>query len=904
MQFRFQDNLGYQLQAIQSVTDLFKGQQRVSPEHSFLGEADVCTNQIHLTSANIWTNRDEIISRRQVQDPAINDSLDFCIQMETGTGKTYVYLRTIYELHKRYGLHKFMIIVPSVAIRSGVLKTLEITREHFRNLYGVQSTVIDYNSKKKSLTADITNGFVRNSHLSILVMTTSSFNKDDNIVNTSRDTTSGEKLLDLIAKTLPVIIMDEPQEGMDAAQTKKYITKLSPLLKLRYSATHKTRTNVLYVLDPVDAYAQNLVKKIEVWSIFEKGTESNLTLELAGVSKTKTYPKAKLLLSVRQKDGTFKTKAVSAKSRDNLRDKTNNPVYEGWLVENVQIDPLTKTGSIKFTNGQVFGEGEKLGVDTTAIFREQIKYAVHAHFQKRESLRERGIKPVCLFFIDKVDNYILASGLIRTIFEEEYQKYCSEHQVVVPEVAQVHGGYFARTNNGDYTDSEGSLRTNSKIYELILRDKEKLLSLDEPLEFIFSHSALGVGWDNPNVFTICTLNETTSASKKRQEIGRGLRICVNQDGERVYDAPDTPEGEETNVLTVVPNQSYKSFASTYQQEITDDTGSTRTVPTRNKRQGPNILTLRQDVFDSLEFQELWQKINRKTSYQVQLDETKLIEAIVTKLNTITTSKAHISLTVTRIESLEEAQLLQGSYVGDREAEATIDYPPVDILEELINKTSIAHQTALSVLQGLSSEAHRHLLQNPVEYISLAIEHIKRAVEELTVEAIKYTPLTDRLSDEVYPAEIETYKEPVALSKSLYTEEIFDSKAERAFAAGLEAADKVKILTKLPKRYVIDTPLGTYNPDFGFVVESKDVPDQTTETPETRRFYFVVETKGGTNMSKLRPDERIKIECAAKHFEALGFTPLEKSKYIGPVKQISDFNAEVRKDENLTQAELF
>ena len=898
MQFRFQDNLEYQLRAIQSVTGLLKGQQKVSPEQFSVDSTQVCTNQIYLTPEQIGQNRDEVISRNSIREPALQENLDFCVQMETGTGKTYVYLRTIYELHRLYGLHKFVIVVPSVAIRSGVLKTLQMTRSHFRDLYGLTPTVVDYNPKKSTRVVDILNGFVRNAEVSILVMTTASFNSSKNLINTERDDTGNEQLLSLIAQTAPILIMDEPQEGMDAKQTKKYIERFNPLLKLRYSATHKVRSNVLYTLDPVEAYAQNLVKKIEVWSVFEVGTESNLTLAVQEVKPVRSSVTAKLTLSTRQKDGTFKNKDVRVKDRDVLSKLTDNPVYKGWIVEKVRINSVTKQGEVRFSNGRTFQEGQKLGVDTESIFRDQIKYAIQAHYEKKAKLVPLGIKPVCLFFIDRVNNYVLPEGLVRRLFVEEWQAYTSNHDLQTPALEEVHGGYFATNTKNEYTDSERSLRTNTEIYDLILRDKEKLLSLEEPLEFIFSHSALGVGWDNPNVFTICTLNETTSTDKKRQEIGRGLRICVNQQGERVYDDPNVPEGEEINVLTVVPNLSYENFASAYQQELLDETGKPASPRLRNKRQGPATLTLRRDLFDSETFQRLWRRINQKTRYGITLDEEELVTQATERLNEIVTVKPRLGLTVMRVRSL--AGELDGHYVSENDAEVEIDYPPVDILQELTRKTSLGHATAVRILQGLETVARQKLVQNPLDYLSQAIEAIGECVQDLIVAQVGYTPTGETYDESIFPKEIQTYKTPVELKKSLYHPTILDSQVEKNFAADLDRSGKVRVLAKLPKGYVIETPIGTYNPDFAFVVESQ--PTASEDKPQ--QFYFVVETKGSTNLASLRPDERIKIECAAKHFEALGFVPLEKSKYVGPVKQTSDFNLEVRKDENLTQAELF
>ena len=281
---------------------------------------------------------------------------------------------------------------------------------------------------------------------------------------------------------------------------------------------------------------------------------------------------------------------------------------------------------------------------------------------------------------------------------EEYTNLYNSHNSKNPDnIDRVHSGYFAKTSSGDFTDSESSMKKNKEIYDLILQDKEKLLSLEEPLEFIFSHSALGVGWDNPNVFTICTLKETVSTNRKRQEIGRGLRICVNTDGQRVYDGPTTPEGQETNILTVIPNQSYESFAATYQKELEEDTMiSNPGNILRNKKQIPTTVNAKQDLLDSKIFQDLWSKINQKTTFNVDLDETKLIQNSVAELNNIITIKPTLSITMKRVAGLDKENLLQGQYIGETQVDAKFDAPPINLINEIIGKTSLSHKTASTI----------------------------------------------------------------------------------------------------------------------------------------------------------------------------------------------------------------
>lgn len=895
MKFQFQSNLQYQIDAVFSVVKIFNGQSKISLRSSILADG-VCSNYLNISEEKILENSNLISSQNKINYPESTNELDFTIEMETGTGKTYVYLRTIFELNKMYGLHKFIIIVPSVAVKAGVLKTLEITKQHFKELYSQLATTIEYDSKN---IAKLKNGFCYSSNLSILVTTTAAFNSTNNIINQERDSTGGEKLIDLIAQTNPIIIMDEPQEGMDAEQTAKFIRNFNPLVKLRYSATHKVVKNLIYKLDSIDAYKQNLVKKIEILSVFESGTESNLTLELQDIITSKGFPEAKMTLAVRQADSTFKNKSVTLKNHDVLSEKTNNPVYAGWVVEKIQIDMNTKISTVRFSNGKIFKVGEKHGVDTISIFRSQIKYAIQNHFQKKSKLIPLSIKPICLFFIDKVANYVENEGLIRRLFIEEYTIFYQSQYNKLPEnLEQIHNGYFAKSTTGDYTDSEKSMKMNKDIYDLILKDKEKLLSLEEPLEFIFSHSALGVGWDNPNVFTICTLKETVSTNRKRQEIGRGLRICVNTSGERIYDEPTTQEGQEINILTLIPNQSYESFAITYQQELEQDTGIKNLVNNlRNKRQAPTPSNVNHALLKSKAFQELWSKINKKTSFIVHLDESTLIQNSIEELNNIITIKPTLSITIKRIASLNRESLLQGQYIGETQEDAKFDIPPINLVDEIINKTSLSYKSATLILAGISNESKNFLVQNPLDFTSQAINKIGKAVNNLMVDSISYTMTDQVLSEDIFES-MDTYKRTIVLSKSIYENMRYDSDIEKNFATELNKSDKVKVFVKLPDKYKISTPIGSYNPDFAFVVENTDL-----ETNKTS-FHFVIETKGTRKLEDLTMKEQIKIKCAIKHFEALGIEPLKHAKYLAPIKDKEHFNQEVKRDTDYSQATLF
>lgn len=874
MKLQFEPNLKFQLDAIASVVDLFSGAPFIKPEESIFSE--VAANILKITPEEVFSNRDKIIKNNGVINSLKEDSLDFCIEMETGTGKTYVYLRTILELHKKYGLSKFIIVVPSVAVKEGVMKTLNITKGHFEKLYNsIPYTYFEYNSKKINKVRN----FVFSNHLQIMVMNVQAFNTEDRIINQERDSNNGERLIDLLEKVSPVLILDEPQQGMDTANMRSRRKKLNSLLTLRYSATHKVLKNLIHRLSPYDAYNQSLVKKIEVFSIHESNTQSNVYVEFAGIKLSSDKPKAKLKLNYRLASGDFKLKTIYFKSGDELEGKTKNPVYKGWVVERILKDPLDGTCKIKFSNGVNLTQGESHGIDKESIFREQIRWTIKKHFDKKDKLKDKKLKVLSLFFIDRVANYINDDSLIRKLFEKVYtEEYKNKYRSLPENVDQIHDGYFARNSKGEYTDSELSIKKNSEAYQKILKDKERLLSFDEPLEFIFSHSALGVGWDNPNVFNICTLNETESLIKKRQEIGRGLRLSVTQDGVRYRDALDVEEGKEVNLLTVVANQSYYAFASVYQDELKQDYGEDQKQPgIRNARRGPKQVRLKKNVLTSNDFQKLWKKISRKTKCKVFFRENVIIEKCIESLNSIIVPEAVISINLNRITGLleQEEDPIQARNVGQDEAETKAHFAPINLFEEIAKNTVLSTATVIKVLDGIENK--QMINRNPVVYLTEAIKRVKQILFKEMV--LIYEITGGRYQEKLFEKIIPTYqKRLVETEKSLYDKVICDSDNEEKFSFYFNSENKIKFYLKLPQWYKIPTPIGDYNPDFGLVIEKKDLSNSKSAS-----MYFVVETKAS---SDLRETELFKINCAIEHFRILGFR-----KYI-ETDSISDFKNKV------------
>lgn len=874
MKFQFEQNLKFQLDAINSVISLFDGASYIKPQDTVFNE--VSENILNISLDQIHINFEQIIKANGIVDAKKSDDLDFSIEMETGTGKTYVYLRTIIELYQKYGLSKFIIIVPSIAVKRGVLKSLELLREHFLQIYNTYPNVIEYDSSKLSKVRN----FCYDTNLSVMVMNTQSFNSDDNLINRDRDQNYGVKLIDLLRRTKPILILDEPQEGMDSENMIERFKTLNPLFKLRYSATHKIVKNLLYRLTPYDAYNQNLVKKIEVLSIHETNTQSNVYMKFEDIklSTTGGKPQAKLSVNFRLASGDFKVKTAYFKDGESLEEKTGNPVYHDWVVERVVKDPYTDITKVFFSNGISLTKGNEHGFDKESIFREQIKRSIQSHFKRKNRLEPMGIKPLTLFFIDRVKNYTDNEGIIRKLFEEIYPLVYKEFYNSKPtDIGRVHNGYFAKTTSGEYTDNENSMQKNSEIFKLIMQDKERLLSFDEPLEFIFSHSALGVGWDNPNIFNICTLNESESYIKKRQEIGRGLRICVNQNGERVRDNETVKEGEEVNVLTVIANQSYYTFVATYQQELNDEYGSDVKKPLiTNAQKEPEKITLKQEVLESENFKNLWHKIAKKTKFDVFFREDEIVSKCIDALNSIHVSENALSVELTRIVGIDE-EYFKSTSEGSAVADVVALQPDIDVIELLASEAQITRNTAYSIMSGITNQ--HEFVKNPMAYLSQAVPLVKKVLDQEMVRLVRYEDISEVYDSSQFEKVVQTKRPTVAVRNGLYDKFIRDSDIEEQFGIELDNQNKVKLFLKLPEWYLIDTPIGKYNPDFALVIERKDL-----EEDKQSKYYFVVETKGSKEWENLRQEEKLKIECAIKHFEAIGF-----EEYLYPVDSVKTFN---------------
>lgn len=576
MKLKFK-NQDFQTDAVNVIADIFAGQEKLhssfsietsGKELAFDGEFGI-GNKIAIDNDVLVANMHAVQKRHNLPQTDGAD-LQFSIEMETGTGKTYVYTKTIFELNKRYGFTKFIIVVPSVAIREGVNKSLQVTGEHFANHYdNVPCRYFIYNSARLS---DVRQ-FATSANIEIMIINIDAFKKAENIINQAQDKLNGETAMRYIRDTNPVVIIDEPQSVDNTPKAKEAIASLNPLCVLRYSATHREKINLMYRLTPVDAYQMGLVKQICVSSNQAVNDFNKPYIRLVSVSNDKGYT-AKLEIDVQDKKGVVSRKTITVKPNTDLFiESGERELYDGYVVAG--IDCTSGFESVEFNNTEVVELGKAIGaIDENIVKRAQIKRTIEAHFTKELRYHSKGIKVLSLFFIDEVKKYRTETGekgIYAEMFEECYNellelpKYAPLKEKFATEVSKAHNGYFSQDKKGNLKNTKGDTAADDDTYNTIMRDKEWLLSFECPLRFIFSHSALREGWDNPNVFQVCTLIEQKSTFTARQKVGRGLRLCVNQDGDRIED-------KDINVLHVMANESFAEFAETLQKEIEQETG--------------------------------------------------------------------------------------------------------------------------------------------------------------------------------------------------------------------------------------------------------------------------------------------------------------------------------------------
>lgn len=862
MKIKFDSNQIYQREAIDAVLGLFEGQPLAAGAFEFalasplqgLGELGI-GNQFALDEAALLRNLQSVQQTHALPLSSSVDTMNFSVEMETGTGKTYVYLRTIFELHQRHGFTKFIIVVPSVAIREGVMTSLRLMKEHFKTIFG--NVALDswvYDSRQYSKLRQ----FAQGNALQILIMNIDAFNKQaNNVIHQERDQLSGRKPIEFVQAACPIVVLDEPQ-NMESEQAKKAIASLNPLCTLRYSATHRNTYNLVYRLDPVKAYDLKLVKRIEVSSVLDDPDFNQPFIQVQSISATKTKVTAKLLIDVNENAGPKRKSILISAGGVDLFDKTKQRSnYAGYIVDEINA----ADGYVSFTNGLMLYEGQTHGGRNDDVMRVQIFETVKEHFDKELRIKkllpgvagaDARLKVLSLFFIDRVANYAAEDGKIRHWFVEAYKDLAAQpkYQELSPlPVDKVHNGYFA-AYKGIPKDTRGDTAADDDAYALIMQDKERLLSPDEPLRFIFSHSALREGWDNPNVFQICTLNETRSEIKKRQEIGRGLRLPVLESGERCFDT-------SINRLTVIANDHYDEFAKKLQTEIEDECCVKFEGRIVNKKE-TRTAKLKPGWRLNEDFKALWERIKHKTRYAVDYQTTELVARAAKNF------AAREKVAPSRI-SIQKSSLaltdggLNTKLLGVRETQPK-NYRPAkvpDLLGHLQGKTELTRKTLAEIL--IKSERLAEVQVNPQQFLEQAQQAIEAELNNLMIDGIKYEQINGQAYEMLLFEEREitgALSSMIDVNNSIYDSVLFESEVERKFAEAMSTREDIKFFIKLPGWFKIETPLGTYNPDWAIVKE------------EDAKLYLVRETKSTKEQLELRSSEWAKIQCGKAHFDTL------------------------------------
>lgn len=983
----------YQTNAVVSVVDCFAGQvntaglaYRIDPgvNKKLLAQGPTLPGldieqtgfknvDLQLTDAQLLANIHAVqrqqnlpLSDKLVSSAGCKVNLD--VEMETGTGKTYCYVKSFFEMNKRYGWTKFIVVVPSIAIREGVLKSLEITAEHFTESYGKKARFFAYNSRQ----LHHLESFSSDAGINVMVINIQAFNatgKDNRRIYDELDDFQSRRPIDVISANRPILILDEPQK-MEGKKTLEALAKFNPLMILRYSATHRTAHNLIHRLDALDAYNQKLVKKIAVRGIAVKGLAgTNAYLYLESIEISRKAPVARIEMEVRQGGG-IKRIVKRLECGQNLFVLSNElDQYRGFVIS--QIDANKDT--VEFTNGHVLSAGDATGdITEMAIRRIQIREAIRAHLEKEQALFAQGIKVLSLFFIDEVAKYRDYSqadeqGEYARIFEEEYERLKAEYLSLLPldggvyqkylkdiQVGRTHNGYFSiDKKTKKLTDpsfkprgENAGLSDDVDAYDLILKDKERLLSFAEPVRFIFSHSALREGWDNPNVFVMCMLKHSDNTISRRQEVGRGLRISVNQLGERM-DNPATVH--DVNILTVVASESYKDFVGNLQREISDslsarprkadeayftgkvittEAGTVEITPVMAKQiykyllkndytddadqvaeayheakangtlaalppeltpHAEQIFGLIDSVFsesqlpdvgddrkpktnplnanfEKKEFKALWNRINQKAVYRVEFDSSELIRNSIRALDQ--------ELRVTPLQytvqgGLQSDQIIDEQLRGGKgfalthtsvETHNTSVHSMVtyDLLGKIAENTGLTRKTVAGILSGVQAEVFNQFKQNPEHFIAEGSRLINEQKATIIIERLSYDNIAETHDIDIFTAgqsKQDFTKASEKLKNHIYDYVVTDSKVEREFVKELDTSTEVIVYAKLPRDFLIPTPVGDYNPDWAIAFKEGSV----------KHIYFVAETKGSMSTLELRAIEHTKIECAHKFF---------------------------------------
>jgi len=998
MKFKFKIQ-PHQTAAIDAVIDCFEGQPkgdlsryRIDPDRQLMPRYDIedgfKNNNILIDDSILINNIQSVQNRqnlrlsknlsdfrmpnkkgllkpvRRTYKPGARINID--IEMETGTGKTYCYIKTMFEMNKRFGWSKFIVMVPSIAIREGVYNSFHSTSDHFVEHFGKKSHFFIYNSRH----LHEIESFSSDAGINVMIINVQAFNArgaDNRRIYEELDAFQSRRPIDVLSANQPILILDEPQK-MEGRATLEALPKFNPLMILRYSATHRTQHCLIHRLDALDAYNQKLVKKISVHGIRSKGTGGKSAyLFLESIEISDQAPIARIEMEVKLKSGKIRRRLKRLKCDTNLFEVSNGlEQYRNHIISDIDA----RKDVVEFKDGKSIFVGEVIGdIDEKDIRRLQIRETIKAHMEKEKRLFGQGTKVLSLFFIDEVKKYrdydqSDEKGEYARIFEDEYEilrrEYLSEpiiddqayrSYLLSTDPAQTHSGYFSIDRKGRMTNPnvkkrgvEKGISDDINAYDLILKNKEQLLSFEEPTRFIFSHSALREGWDNPNVFVICILKRSFSNISRRQEVGRGLRISVDKYGMR---NDHSSVVHEINILSIIANESYEEFVQGLQTEIIetlsarpreasidyfkgkllqtsegsievskklatqiyqylvrngfiDDTNRITSSYHHAKANNefPNmgsieyyrdpIIDLIDSVFDDSklpvvengrrrktnrlnanikkkEFQELWSRINKRAVYKVNFDSIELIDKCVIELNNnlIISPSQYIIVKGKQKDQLTDKVVLEKSGFTDKITK-TVDGIPVhslvkyDIVGQISENAEITRKSAASILSQINPNVFEQFKNNPELFISKCSSIIKEEKGSVVVQCLVYDEI-----DKSYDIDIfinnqfnqDFSRSTGKLKNHIYDFAITDSDKEKEIANELDQSSEVSVYAKLPRGFVIPTPVGNYNPDWAISFKAGN-----------RRFlYFVTETKGSLSSMQIKKIEDIKIKCAEKFF---------------------------------------
>lgn len=908
MKFRFDDQ-PHQSAAVSAVVDLFREGAIRRPQDVLIGQAPGADGHSDFTldrkvleeNLAAVTRRENVTEQGGLELMKETDLLannrkfpNFSVEMETGTGKTYVYISTALRLAELYGLRKFVILVHSVAIRAGVVKTFEQTEEHFRAKY----PSVEFSWGVLGENSGLSDFSQPSSTVQFLVAGVQALDKPEtNTLYASAEQPKlwgvGETGAEEIAEARPVVIIDEPQ-NMATDLRRQAIATLNPLVALRYSATHKEPFNLIHRLGPKQAADAGLVKRVSVKGIVA-GQDGKPYVHISKVRSKRKTLFVEAVIDRKHADGAQRVQVVLQNGSDLFDLSDGLPQYRGMEVDRIDRKP----DRVTFTNNQTIQVGEEAGVDRQLVWRDQIRHTIRQHLARQDQIDAAGhdVKTLSLFFVEQVADYVgdeaVLPGMFDELFREEWLR-AGKPENQMPDAASVRVSYFPSTKTGVLKDTKGrasDAEFEARAYQEIIANKELILTKDNPRAFIFSHSALKEGWDNPNVFQVGFLRHTRSDLERRQQIGRGLRLPVNQAGRRVKDPA-------INRLTLVVDESFVEFRDGLNAEYEAAGGSKGEATELENADNEVLVRRRPELFESDEFRELWKRIRYKARYRVSiipdslatvvagsdhLDDLRFIQRRANVVQSATLEYDEHGHVITDEEAVSENRGERVLVTGQRLPDV------VQLIEEQLQygkfPLQLTRQTIANIVEHIITfdrDYGRYVLDDPERWARIVANAIRWETIEQMVDGINYEPVDEAewYDAEVVFIDVETKTPPQPAKgnadpqsgvisddggRSLYDHIDYDSHVERAFARQLSNdPDRVKLFTKLPRRFKVATPVGEYAPDWAIVYEENGV----------ERLYLVRETKDTRNLDDLDWDEKMRIKFAKHHFGAAPLGPVD------------------------------